>query len=90
MRKIKQIEVIRNEIGRGTVVFELFAVCEDGTLWHRRNSSDNAFEDYWEFVPGPPEGQPDTPTLTLEEQAAELNKHTGTFLSENLRGDDDI
>ena len=87
MRKIKQIEVIRNGDNEAPVIFELFAVCDDGTLWHRRNSSDSALESDWEFVPGPEDGEPTSTghELTLEEQAAKLNEHTGTFMSEKLK-----
>ena len=84
MRKINQIEFVQTQF-EDRKVYDLYAVCMDGTLWHKRNSSDSTLEHGWEFVPGPPEGDPEQKLLTLAEQVRELNKHTGTFLSDKLK-----
>ena len=85
MRKIKQIGTLVKRLGALQLTV-LYAVCEDGTLWQKVENSDTSVDD-WLFVPGPEEGEPSLAgvELTLEEQAEELNKHTGTFLSEKLR-----
>ena len=59
MRTVKQITVHDGN---------LFALCEDGTIWVTLVAD----ECEWIFVEGPPEGRPDAKPLTLEEQAEYL------------------
>lgn len=64
MRKVKQITLYE---------LDLFALCEDGTIWRLTNLySSSADDEDWTFIEGPPEGRPEGKPLTLEEQAEHL------------------
>ncbi len=60
----------------------LFALCKDGTIWvkHRKSESEQLADEWsdWEFIEGPPEGNPATKKPTLEEQAENLRVKGGS------------
>lgn len=40
MRKVIQINIITNKFLGMTTGYRVFALCDDGTLWYKDNSSD--------------------------------------------------
>jgi hypothetical protein len=72
MRKIKQISTQKNKI---------FVLTEDGFIWSREFGFVKEPPEYgwleWEFIEGPPEGDPPKKPIPLEEIAEHLNEKGG-------------
>lgn len=80
MRKIIQVaatELIDRQHAPGKVRQHVFGLCQDGTLWHCVLVEGDC-DVQWQYIEGPPEGEPAGKKPTLEEQAELLRSKGGS------------